>query len=496
MTFICRAPRLRVRPWLAALGPILLLLSALAGPVGAQSGPTQLGSPSVSPRTGDTTTVVTFTVVYLNHEGSAPAYVRVLIDASARVMQPGQGEYKGGILYTYASTLTAGTHTITFESADTRKFTDSLAAGTVVITVPPVAGGTGSGSTGSSAGSGGSTSSGTRPAGGASSTITSAGGSAETGRPAGGSTGSTGSTGSGDLPAGTATATGTAAEVSSPSSAGHATPGAGSSGAAATGSASSGGSTTGPSGSTGAGGTNAAREATVAGGLPPDERPGAGRPAGDIVPGLGTAPPYARILPAVIGATAATTLLFAFLFFGKRRRDGDPTAPDDLLAAAAATGIAGIGGGFVVGQVPVVADEEAALPRWRRPSLMAARKSDPLRSTAVDVKLSFDHGLVGPLDGHERRRLRYRLVHLLDGPDELRSTEIGMLDEGDEVQLLERSGTYWRVLCPDGQEGWLHQMTLGDAVDETATAEGEEQADWSRVDTDVLDAYLRSRGRD
>lgn len=106
------------------------------------------------------------------------------------------------------------------------------------------------------------------------------------------------------------------------------------------------------------------------------------------------------------------------------------------------------------------------MPRWRRPSLLEARKADPLRSAATHQSLSFDHSSVGPLDGHERRLLRYRLVRLLDQPDELRANEIGFLDEGDEVQLLERAGAYWLVLCPDGSRGWIHKMTLGDAVDD------------------------------
>ncbi|HEY5628446.1 MAG TPA: hypothetical protein VIR16_02960, partial [Candidatus Limnocylindrales bacterium] len=70
----------------------------------------------------------------------------------------------------------------------------------------------------------------------------------------------------------------------------------------------------------------------------------------------------------------------------------------------------------------------------------------------------------------ERRRIRYRLVSLLDQPDDVRGVEIGSLDEGDEVVLLERLGTYWRVLCPDGREGWLHKMVLGaQIVDAAAT---------------------------
>ena len=84
--------------------------------------------------------------------------------------------------------------------------------------------------------------------------------------------------------------------------------------------------------------------------------------------------------------------------------------------------------------------------------------------------------------------IRYRVVSLLDAPDELRSVEIGQLDQGDEVQLLEKSGAYWRVLCPDGRQGWLHKMTLGDVVtDETSSADAWNVGD---IDGDVLSAYL------
>jgi hypothetical protein len=108
--------------------------------------------------------------------------------------------------------------------------------------------------------------------------------------------------------------------------------------------------------------------------------------------------------------------------------------------------------------------DEAGIPRWRRPSLIQARKTDPRYSGIVaHDRLSFDHG-AGSAAGAERRLIRYRAVSLLDAPDPLRSSEIGDLDEGDEVQLLERSAGYWLVLCPDGSRGWVHRMTLGDIV--------------------------------
>jgi hypothetical protein len=86
----------------------------------------------------------------------------------------------------------------------------------------------------------------------------------------------------------------------------------------------------------------------------------------------------------------------------------------------------------------------------------------------------------------------------------LRATEIGFLDQGDEVQLLEKRGVYWLVLCPDGRQGWIHKMTLGDTVGEpappnTPTATMPIDAEtWTMgddVDGDVLAAYLESRRR-
>lgn len=210
------------------------------------------------------------------------------------------------------------------------------------------------------------------------------------------------------------------------------------------------------------------------------------------------------LLPMLIVTAGGIAMLTAFLLFGKRRRNNAPTEPDDVLAANAALG-AGLFGssGLVPAAAPAalpaprpapvpaaaapkalpapvaeaaqaavqgtvvavpVGDVDAHLPRWRRPSLMEARKNDPTRSVSAAVRLAFDAGVVAATTGMERRLIRYRLVSLLDSPDEVRGVEIGVLDEGDEVVLMEKRGTFWRVLCPDGREGWLHKMTLGDVV--------------------------------
>jgi hypothetical protein len=202
------------------------------------------------------------------------------------------------------------------------------------------------------------------------------------------------------------------------------------------------------------------------------------------------------VLPMLVGTTTATAMAFAFAIFGKKRRDEEPPAPDEVLQAQAARGHDRVPGAEVLAagraSVAPIDAAEAGMPRWRRPSVQAARKSDPNRY--VDSgHMSFDNGLVSAIEGHERRIIRYRVVRLLDAPDELRSTDIGQLDQGDEVQLLERSGAYWKVLCPDGRQGWLHKMTLGEVVRDEAPAPAQS---WSAdVDDDVLTAFLTARAR-
>ena len=233
--------------------------------------------------------------------------------------------------------------------------------------------------------------------------------------------------------------------------------------------------------------------------------------------------PALSLAPTLVTTTGAVATAMAFGLFGRRRRDDD--LPDDVLAAAAATGVnvgpqqfvgsmtpmpvpaSDIGGGITDQPLLAPQDEEALLPRWRRPSLLQARKADPVRDSTPASRLTFGEGLVGPLAGRERRVIRYRVVRLLDSPDELRGAEIGYLDQGDEVQLLEKYGAYWLVLSPDGQQGWLHKMVLGEIVDadgpsgDVPVATMPTVADsWtmgeSDIDSDVFDAYLEARRRE
>jgi hypothetical protein len=190
--------------------------------------------------------------------------------------------------------------------------------------------------------------------------------------------------------------------------------------------------------------------------------------------------------------STTTTLALAFLLFGKKRRDEAPTESDANLAAAAASPYAMLESQLApayAGVDPGTGGTDVNLPRWRRPSLLAARKSDPVRNGVEHVNVTF--GFQGATACGERQVVRYRLVRLLDRPDEMLGQAVDSLDEGDEVEILERHGTYRRVATPDGRQGWLHRMTLGDieSVAPPSRCESDDPAD------DVLSAYLTARAR-
>ena len=492
---------------LVSLWAALVLVLALVGPVLANQGPTKLYDPAASPRSGSPTTTIVFTVEYRNREGSAPDHVSVVIDGVAHAMTgSGNTNWKAGVTNTWSAKLPVGTHTISFEAADTRRFSDAIAGGSVTITAPTP------------------TPTPTPPA---------------TPRPTATPTATAAPT---PTPRPTSQPTATPRPTPTPptTTLGPTTPSATHSPAPSSvaGPTATPGATTGPdAGSAGAPGASAAPDpdrsgpGTAPGSTPGTPPPGIGSGAnpgsadggsaagtggatgggatgdGDSSasgPGLGVLssalatlgidrPPTITILPMLVGTTGAMTMAFAFAIFGKKRRDEQPPAPDEVLRADAARAHGAVPGVVRTAALPAPIDIEAGMPRWRRPSLIQARKADPNRSTAsVDGRMSFDHGMVAAVDGRERRVIRYRVVRLLDAPDELRSADVGQLDQGDEVQLLEKSGSYWLVLCPDGRQGWLHKMTLGEIVtDGPSSSFGLREGE----DDDVLVAFMTARAR-
>ncbi len=533
---------------LAALWVAVLIVLGLVVPVLAVEGPTKLFNPSGSPTSGHPTTAIHFAVSYRNREGSPPDEIVVIVDGVNHAMTgDGSANWKQGVHYTWSTALAVGSHVFSFAAVNRGRFTDAVDGGTITITaLPPPsptptptpkptpkptpaatptptptpkptpkptpapttapaptpaptvapastptpvgAGGTGgtpgTDGTGTTAGSGGTT------------------GGSDAGAPGGGSTGAGGSTdgasggtsGSG-VPTGAGWSDGTWGDGGGgrATGAGDSTNGRDPNGGDPTGASSGDGTTSGAAGPVdggSAGGSSRTGSGIASGG------PGWGSLASALdVLGVHQSPAI-TILPMLVGTTGAVAMAFAFAIFGKKRRDEQPPAPDEVLQANAARGHGDVPRGEVAGVVrtpvgPLPVDDEAGMPRWRRPSLMQARKADPTRYVAASQHMSFDNGVVGATEDHERRVIRYRVVRLLDAPDELRSAEIGQLDQGDEVALLERSGSYWLVRCPDGRQGWLHKMTLGEIVSDAAST-----GPWtSDVDDDVLSAFLQARAR-
>lgn len=132
-------------------------------------------------------------------------------------------------------------------------------------------------------------------------------------------------------------------------------------------------------------------------------------------------------------------------------------------------------------------DPEANMPRWRRPSLLEARRSDPSRyATANRAPMRFTDDQIYQFDV---RIVRYAVVPLLDKPDEVLGLRLADLESGDEVQVLSAQGAFVEIHCPDGERGWVHRTTLRQR-EATATV----FAGIQESQPDALAALLSARG--
>lgn len=468
---------------------IALILLPLAFPATAAAGPTRLFDPAVSPTSGDTSTKITFSVTYRNPWDTGPDEVRVIVGGETHRLaaKGGDHDWKAGVRYSVTTTLPAGKHSVRFES-ERKQFKSAIDGPNVTIKPKPTP----------------------KPEPKPDPTPKPEPKPDPTDKPERRERATPKPTPKAeDVPTARPTDDPTAEPTESPTASPEETLNPVVAGVIV------GGGSGGVGGGQGGGGQGGGGST----------RPGDGSSGpGPVSDSFGARPPslvalLAAVAPTAVVTTGGVAMMMAFMVFGKRRRDVEPTAPDDVLAAQAARGSgvvpsSGMVGSTLmpgaamaasavqaaVGTIPVAApDIDGHLPRWRRPSLMEARKVDPTRRISTNVRLSFDGDAGSAISGMERRLIRYRLVSLLSEPDEIRGQEIGVLDEGDEVVLLEKHGTYWRVLCPDGREGWLHKMTLGDTVIDSQTAGADT---WTAGDSgprggfeDVLRAYQEHRNQ-
>lgn len=138
----------------------------------------------------------------------------------------------------------------------------------------------------------------------------------------------------------------------------------------------------------------------------------------------------------------------------------------------------------------VIVDPESLMPRWRRPSLLAARHADPGRREVAERPAKRFSPDTAPATA-ELRVIRYAVVPLLDRPDEVFGLQLQDLIAGDEVQVIETSSAYWEIVCADGERGFVHRTTLG--LPGVIGSEPDDR-DRSTEASDVLSALLAARG--
>jgi hypothetical protein len=189
------------------------------------------------------------------------------------------------------------------------------------------------------------------------------------------------------------------------------------------------------------------------GGLPPDDGAGPGR-GGAIDDGLGFGGGSglgsfaggghdARPGTVAVGMVSAATSVLAVGALGaaarRRRRDGAAHAAAAAVAAQAAV---------------IAAAPPAPLPI---PPPPGPEVPPPWQTLTGRAPAKFAGGAGSNV---ERRTISYRFVRLSDGPDDLRSREIGRLDRGDEVEVLGEQDGMLQVRTPTGLLGWVPRVVI------------------------------------
>jgi len=188
-------------------------------------------------------------------------------------------------------------------------------------------------------------------------------------------------------------------------------------------------------------------------------------------------------------ALTVTTLggLFLLFLFMRRRRDEDPALGAFAMAGGTATSAATAPSRAATPTETAAAPKAAAKPPKPAPApakaspppkasvapiaaaaaaappispLLAAKpKADPKKADK-DKKAAAKAATAPAAKGTERSRIGYHGVRVGDGPDEFRSTELGRLDRGDEVEILASHEGFLQVRTPAGLTGWIPRHTI------------------------------------
>jgi hypothetical protein len=388
-------------------------LFVLAAPVLARTcGTVTIAGGSVSPGTGTTTTTFTFTVNFKDTTGAAPAWVRLLVNGTASGLSATGSGYAAGVVFTGTRQLPAGSWVYSFSTqsgSGTACTNGKVTPAFVTVTAPPP-------------------SPTPKPTPAPTPKPTPVPTPKPTPRPTPKPTPK-------PTPRPTPTARPTATAPGSAQTP-HPSPSlvTGTHGGAAA-------TPTGTSGST----------ASPGAGLVGGTKTGDGSAGGPGSSPAGSSSGLSVILLTLLAATGG--LLLMLLFLRRSRRDEDAELVLDVLPDPAAPVLTAVP---VEATSPVIDDDLA--PIDEDAPLKNARKVPPKRapravaSAATNSVRTFAKP---PRKGVERARVGYRRVRLSSEPDVDRSDELGRLDRGDEVEILDSSEGFLRVRTPDNVTGWI-----------------------------------------
>jgi hypothetical protein len=160
----------------------------------------------------------------------------------------------------------------------------------------------------------------------------------------------------------------------------------------------------------------------------------------------------------MFGLLALTTVMCGiFLLVGRRRH-----RQDDDTAGARSIGPSPAPAPVVVEPMIAIVDEDLT-PVDEDAPLREVRKATrraTAAATAAAVATSVRTFAKPPPKGVERAKVGYRRVRISSEPDAVRSVELGRLDRGDEVEILESHEGFLRVRTPDEITGWILRHTV------------------------------------
>ena len=146
--------------------------------------------------------------------------------------------------------------------------------------------------------------------------------------------------------------------------------------------------------------------------------------------------------PVVAWSITTSGGLLLFLFLLRRSREDDDRLVTEALALVA----------VAIGPAPTDKRATDRTPEASPPRLTGRATMLPPVPPRVFAK--------PPAKDAERAKIGYRRVRISSKPDSVRSLELGRLDRGDEVEIVDSYEGFLQVRTPDGITGWIPRHTI------------------------------------